>query len=244
MLFLLSLLSLLFLYNWETVCLSIPEADYCLSVVQSDLAFQNNQPTPITAFNPPEIHNADSIPPELRLNQPPTIAPTSKKITAPARRFRLIFPVGPVNSCWSPPRSKYTLVSTTDGISLSPSVRVTAILPADWNASNAIGISSRNSRPETRRSVSCVSCGIRSAWIRATAIITSTVWTAKETNRVPRLPGPMNRMRRVKIIVPLKKATSEIRDFNHPQGLLSGRLDAPRPRKTVLPFFFWSVFSC
>lgn len=225
-----------------SVCLSIltpgkAQQNQQKPSVYSALAVQNNHPHPITAFNPAEIHNADSIPPELLLNQPPTIAPTSKVITAPARRFRLILPVGPVNSCWSPPRSKYTLVSTTDGISFSPSARVAAKLPALWNASNAIGISSRKSRPETSFSVSAISCGIRSAWINATAMIIRIVWIWKEVKRVPRRKGPRNRVRRVKLIVPVKKATSETRDFNHPQGLFAGWFEAPRPRKTVFPFY-------
>lgn len=131
---------------------------------------QPNHTNPITNLIPAEIHNADSIPPALRLNHPPTIAPISNIITAPARRFRLTFPVGPEMSFGSLARSKYTLVNTTEGISLYPSARVDVILPALWNARSAIGISSRNSGPPVRLA-SCDVCGIRSASIRATAMM-------------------------------------------------------------------------
>src|ERR1700761_5681250 len=38
-------------------------------------AFQNSQLQPATSLSPAAIHNADSIPPLLLLNQPPTMAP-------------------------------------------------------------------------------------------------------------------------------------------------------------------------
>lgn len=68
-------------------------------------------------FNPAAIHSADIIPPLLRLNHPPAIAPISN-ITAPeTRRFRFGFAGSAAPRVGSDPISKYTLVNTTAGIS-------------------------------------------------------------------------------------------------------------------------------
>lgn len=195
---------------------------------------QPNHTNPITNLIPAEIHNADSIPPALRLNHPPTIAPISSMMTAPARRFRLTFPVGPETSFGSLARSKYTLVSTTEGISLYPNALVDVILPALWNARSAIGINSKNSGPPVRLA-SCEVCGMRSASMRATAMMMRMDWMRKETKRVPRRRGPARRVVLEKAVAPRKKAAMETRDFSQPQGLLNGWEEAPRPRKIVFP---------
>lgn len=184
---------------------------------------------------PPEIHNALSIPPALRLNHPPTIAPITSITTAPALRFRFTFPpTDPVTSAGSLARSKYTLVSTTDGISLNPSALVTAIDPADWNASNAMGMSSRKSGPPVRF-VSAAVCGMRSASIRATAMKMRIDWMVNVVKRVPRRNGPARRVVLLNVVAPRKKAIIEMRDLSQPQGLLKGWEEAPRPRKIVFP---------
>ena len=227
---------------YSRLSLDIRSIEYvCLNVIYSGFTLHTNQATPSTPFTPPEIHKADSMPAELLLNQPPTMAPTSKHTMAAARLFRFRLALGAEKRLSSPAKSKYTLVSTTDGISLNPSARVVAILPADWKASNAMGTSSRKSRPEVSDSVSAVSCGIRSAWINATAMRMRIVCTRKEMERVLRRRGPRVREKRVKAAVPVTKATMEMRDFSQPQGLLVGWLEAPRPRKTVFPIFFFSL---
>ena len=73
------------------------------------------------------------------------------------------------------------------------------------------------------------------AWMRATAMIIRTVCTRKDTKRVPRRREPTVRMEMEKIIAPVKKEVIETRDLSQPHGLLVGWLDAPRPRKMVLP---------
>lgn len=146
----------------------------------------------------------------------------------------MTFPVGPETSFGSLARSKYTLVRTTEGISLYPSARVDVILPALWNARSAMGINSRKSGPPVKLA-SCEVCGIRSASIRATAMTMRMDWTRKETKRVPRRRAPAIRVVLEKVVAPRKKAAMETRDFSQPQGLLKGWEEAPRPRKIVFP---------
>lgn len=64
------------------------------------------------------------------------------------------------------------------------------------------------------------------------------VWRRNDRKRVPRRRGRRCRVRRVKNVVPVKKAVMEMRDLSQPQGLLVGWEEAPRPRKTVFPVAF------
>lgn len=57
-------------------------------------AFQKSQLIADTSLIPAAIHKADCIPPLLRLNHPPTIAPTNRNTTPPMRRLRLTLDVG------------------------------------------------------------------------------------------------------------------------------------------------------
>lgn len=76
---------------------------------------------------------------------------------------------------------------------------------------------------------------MRSASIKATAMMMSMVCTKNETNRVPRRREPTLRIAIEKIIEPKKNDAIETRDFSQPHGLLFGWFEAPRPRKMVFP---------
>lgn len=106
--------------------------------------------------------------------------------------------------------------------------------PADWKAKRAMGMSSRKSGPEDSEASAGV-WGMRSASMRATAMMIRIDWQRKERTRVPRPRGLKWRVISAKVKEPTKKKTIEIRDFSHPNGLLTGWLEAPRPRKMVFP---------
>jgi hypothetical protein len=63
---------------------------------------------------------------------------------------------------------------------------------------------------------------MRSAWIKATAMMIRMVCTRKEAKRVPRRRAPTRRIMVEKIMAPAKKNAMETSDFSQPQGLLLG----------------------
>lgn len=62
-----------------------------------------------------------------------------------------------------------------------------------------------------------------------------TDWTKNEQMRVPRARELKYRVMLAKVKDPVKKAVIETSDLSQPQGLPTGWLEAPRPRKMVLP---------
>ena len=73
---------------------SVPLYPSSLTLYLRAAAFQNSQPTAVKNLIPAAIHKADCMPPLLRLNQPPAMAPISKNTTPPTRRFRFTLVVG------------------------------------------------------------------------------------------------------------------------------------------------------
>lgn len=93
----------------------------CSQTGTTSFSFHIANPTAITTFTAPAIHNAVDIPTFSLLVQPPMIPPSSKVTTEAMRRFLLTFSLA--SKCGSETRSQYREVKTVVGTSLSPRSR-------------------------------------------------------------------------------------------------------------------------
>ena len=177
------------------------------------LSGQRIQAPVIRTFKPPATQSTICIFPLPSLINPPATAPTSIITKARARLFRLMLVFHPPTSWGSEARSHNILVSTTLGISLKFSTLLPMIWPADWNESNAIGISDFHwiSLVIVSRAPSTLP-----AWTMAPEMNTRVDWKRKEAVRVPRRTGPKRRENWEKNQQPRKKQESEVRDLAQP----------------------------